>query len=171
MIDIHRYLNSIFENKYTSTIVTMILIVYASHSRSKLPSIFEKLFNNPIFRIFILSLIVYRGNKDPRFSIIVAVGFSVIMDILSKQKIIDTFTDIDTPDINTPDINTSDIDYVSDDGNIDSNTSGDIDVTNDGNQVDGVLDDPSTTQNDASVDQNNYNVDLDGNNLWNKQSF
>jgi hypothetical protein len=88
-------LSSIFKNKYSSTIVTIFLVTYASLARPKLPRFLTNLFENPIFRVFLLSLIVYRGNKDPKISILIAMGFVVTMNIISKQKIFDTFTNTD----------------------------------------------------------------------------
>ena len=88
-------LSSIFKNKYSSTIVTIFLIAYASLARPKLPNFITNLFENPIFRVFLLSLIVYRGNKNPKLSILIAMGFVVTMNIISKQKIFDNFTNTD----------------------------------------------------------------------------
>lgn len=93
METIDRYLNDIFEHKYLSIIFTMFLVFYSSRAAPKLPNFMLKLFDNAIFRILILSLIVYKGNKDPQFAIMVAVGFTISMNILSKQKLFEGFSD------------------------------------------------------------------------------
>tara|TARA_B100000524_G_C23651399_1_gene370262 strand:- start:894 stop:1601 length:708 start_codon:yes stop_codon:yes gene_type:complete len=112
-------LNLVFKNKYSSTILTIMLICYASLTRPTLPRLIVVLFENPIFRIFILSLIVYRGNKNPRFSLIVATGFTIIMDLISKKKIFDTFTNVDSA-MDTTNIDTNMDDANMDDTNVDN---------------------------------------------------
>lgn len=132
-------LDFVFNNKYSATVVTIILISYAALTRPELPKPIIALFENPIFRIFILSLIVYRGNKDPRFSIIVATGFTIIMDIISKKKIFDTFTNVndvdDSYDMNTPPMDTPKIDSDYIDGNKDDYVS-DVDTDSNTNSDD-----------------------------------
>ena len=93
METIDRYLNGIFEHKYLSIIFTMFLVFYSSRAAPKLPNFMLKLFDNAIFRILILTLIVYKGNRDPQFAIMIAVCFTISMNILSKQKLFEGFTD------------------------------------------------------------------------------
>ncbi len=88
-------LSLIHENKYISTLLSMILIIYASVLRPELPPFIRKLYENPIFRILILSLIVYRGNKDPRLSLMIAIAFTVTLNIMSEQEINEGFKQIE----------------------------------------------------------------------------
>lgn len=67
----------------------MILVFYGGIAAPKLPKFILKLFKMPIFRILILSLIVYKGNSNPTLSIIVAIGFVLIMDKLRKKETFD----------------------------------------------------------------------------------
>lgn len=93
METIDNTMSTVFNNKYASALIVMFLIAYSGLAAPKLPSFIAKLFDNAIFRILILSLIVYNGNRDPKIAIMVAVGFTVTMNILSKQKLFEGFTD------------------------------------------------------------------------------
>ena len=84
-------MSTLFKNKYSSVLITMFLVLYSGLAAPKLPNFIMKLFEHPIFRVLILSLIVYNGNKDPQLSIMIAVGFTVTMNILSKQKFFEGF--------------------------------------------------------------------------------
>ena len=95
MDTIDNALSTVFRNKYSSTLITMFLVFYSGLAAPKLPKFVVGLFENPIFRILILSLIVYNGNKDPQFAIMIAVGFTVTMNIISKQKLFEGFADND----------------------------------------------------------------------------
>ena len=79
-------LNEVFDNKYVSTIITISLVLYASLLGPNLPNFVKKLFNNTIFRIFILFLIVSRSNKDPNTSIIIAIAFILTLDYIYVQS-------------------------------------------------------------------------------------
>jgi hypothetical protein len=97
-------LSSIFANKYASSMITLFLVIYGGLAAPKLPKFMIKLFENPIFRIAILSLIVYNGNRDPKFAIMIAVAFTVTLNMISNQKFLEgfdtheDFTDTDDDD-------------------------------------------------------------------------
>lgn len=90
---INSILSTSFNNNFFSSIITIILLGYASLVRKNVPLFIVKLFDNPIFRILILSLIIYKGNKDPKLAIFIAIAFTVTMNLISKQKIFENFTD------------------------------------------------------------------------------
>ena len=91
MEQVNRVMSTVFENQYSSTIVTVIILLYASLARPKLPNFMVKLFENPIFRVLFLSLIVYKGNRDPVFSIMIAIAFTVTMNLISQQRFFENF--------------------------------------------------------------------------------
>ena len=95
MDNINNVLETVFSNKYGSIVLTMFLVFYSGLAAPKLPSFIRELFNNPIFRILILSLIVYKGNKDPELAIMIAVGFTVTMNFISSQKFFENFSNHD----------------------------------------------------------------------------
>ena len=98
METIDNALSTVFKNRYSSTLITLFLVLYSGLVAPKLPKLIVKFFENPIFRILILSLIVYNGNKDPQFSIMIAVGFTVTMNMVSKQKLFEGMENITVPD-------------------------------------------------------------------------
>jgi len=84
----------ILENKYFFAILSILTALYGAQIRPTLPKFIMDLFQNPIFRLLILFLVLFRGYKDPQFSIIMAISFTLIMDIVKNQLFKETFTDI-----------------------------------------------------------------------------
>ena len=84
---VNNNLGWVHENKYVLPVLSLILGVYAALARPKLPKFLEKLFENPIFRLVMISYIIYRGNKDPQLSIMIAAAFLVTMHMINKQKL------------------------------------------------------------------------------------
>lgn len=87
-------LNFLFKDKRMSVILVFFLIFYGSTASPKLPDFIVKLFNNSIFRIFVLSLIVYKGNNNPSLSLLIAFSFVIIMDCINKRKFTEEMKDI-----------------------------------------------------------------------------
>ena len=50
--------------KTLAPLLIFFLIFYGGYTAPKLPDLIVSLFENPTFRIFILSLIVYKGNQN-----------------------------------------------------------------------------------------------------------
>ena len=84
-------LEFMFKNKRIAMIITFILVFYGATASPKLPNFVLNLFDNSIFKIFILSLIVFKGNNNPTMSILIAAIFIIVMDSLSKKKIAEQF--------------------------------------------------------------------------------
>ena len=74
----------ILENKYVSSVLTLIVVLYATFLRPELPAnikdTIKDLFNNTIFRIFVLFLVVAFGNTSPSLALIIAIAFVLTMD-------------------------------------------------------------------------------------------
>ena len=81
-------LEPLHENKTLYTFVTLFLILYGSLAKPKLPSVIRQLFDNAIFRVMILSLILFRKGNDLHLSIMIAVAyiFTMQMNDLEKTK-------------------------------------------------------------------------------------
>ena len=77
----------IHENKYVFHTLSLFLGMYVALARPKLPTFIAKLFENPLFRIVVISYIVYRGNKDPQLSIMIATAFLVTMHMINKTRV------------------------------------------------------------------------------------
>ncbi len=73
-------------------ILVYFLVFYGGNAAPKLPNLILSLFENPVFRIFILSLIVYKGNSNPSTAILIAVGFTLVMDRINKQNFSEEFS-------------------------------------------------------------------------------
>ena len=88
------------ENKYFLAIFAILSGIYGGQIRPALPKFIMDLFQNPIFRVLILFLVVVRSYKDPQFSLIIAVSFLLIMNIVNEQLFKDTFTNINIQENN-----------------------------------------------------------------------
>ena len=81
----------ITENKYVSTGITIGLGLYAALLGPNLPKFVKDLFNNTLFRILVLFLVVVRGNKDPQMAIMIAVAFVLTLDYIYVRDAKETF--------------------------------------------------------------------------------
>jgi hypothetical protein len=88
-------LEILHSNENVKTIMSLFLVLYASLARPDLPNFIRKLFENPIFRILVLSLIVYRGNKDPQLSLMVAIAFTVTLNLMAEKEVQEGFKQIE----------------------------------------------------------------------------
>lgn len=68
-------------------IVSLILILYVASVRPKLPSYVEKLFVNPVFRLVIISYIIYRAGSCPQTALLIAAAFLITLHMINKQKV------------------------------------------------------------------------------------
>ena len=80
----------ILDNQYVLTAVRVFLILYAGLVAPRLPSNLSNLFDNSLFKAFILFLIAYVGVKNPTIALLVAVGFTVSMVTLRKAEATDS---------------------------------------------------------------------------------
>jgi len=84
-----------------STIITVLIGLYAVLLGPELPPFIKNLFNNTFFRIAILFLVVVRGNTDPGLAIIISIAFVLTLQFINTDKftnitpneVDDTFTD------------------------------------------------------------------------------
>lgn len=82
----------LLDNKYLITAITIMLGLYAALLGPQVPSIVKKLFENVIFKIVVLFFIVVRANKDPQLSLIIAIAYVVILELIQKQEVLEGFT-------------------------------------------------------------------------------
>ena len=76
---------------YAAAGANLFLVLYASMARPQLPDFVVGLFDNMFFRLFVLTLVVYMSNQNLSVSIMVAVAFTVTMNLLNEQKIAEGF--------------------------------------------------------------------------------
>jgi hypothetical protein len=72
----------VINNKYVSTAITIGLGLYAALLGPNLPTFVKDLFQNTLFRILILFLVIVRGNKDPKMAIIISIAFILTLDYI-----------------------------------------------------------------------------------------
>lgn len=73
------------DNKFVSTSITLMIGLYASLLGPNLPSFIKNLFNNTIFRILVLFLVLVRANKDPAMAIVIVIAFVLTMDFIYRK--------------------------------------------------------------------------------------
>jgi len=83
----------LFENKYFFAMFAILIFLYAAQIRQPLPKFIMDLFQNPIFRITFLFLILVRSKKDIQFSLIVAISYVLIMNNVNGQLFTESFID------------------------------------------------------------------------------
>ncbi len=84
---VNNNLGWVHENKYVLPVLSLILGLYAALARPKLPKFIEKLFENPIFRLVMISYIIYRGNNDPQLAVMIAATFLITIHMINKRKV------------------------------------------------------------------------------------
>ncbi len=85
----------VINNKYVSTAITIGLGLYVALLGPELPSFVKDLFQNTLFRILILFLVVVRGNKDPKMAIMIAVAFVLTLDYIYVKETKEAFKTIE----------------------------------------------------------------------------
>jgi len=84
---VNQNLGWVHENKYVLPVLSLFLGMYAALARPKLPNFIGKLFENPVFRLVVISYIIYRGNKDPQLSLMIAAAFLITMHMINKKSV------------------------------------------------------------------------------------
>lgn len=82
-----------FENKYFYAIFAVFAALYTAQISPQLPKFLVRLFQNPIFRVAILFLVLVRAYKDPQFSIVVAAAFVMVMNLVNEHLLKEKFGD------------------------------------------------------------------------------
>ena len=84
-------LEFLFSDKRMKVIITFFLVFYGATASPQLPDFIINLFKNEMFRVLILSLIVYKGNSNPTLSILIAFSFVLIMNMINKRELAEGF--------------------------------------------------------------------------------
>ena len=90
-------LEKILSNKYVSTSISVILVLYAALLGPNLPPVIQKLFTNTIFRIIVLFMVILTANKEPKVAIMIAIAFILTLDYIYVLQAKETFVN----DMNT----------------------------------------------------------------------
>ena len=79
-------LTSALQNPYVSTGLVLFLALYGGMAAPQLPAEVLALFDNALFRLAILFLVAYTGNRNSTVSLLTAVAFVVSMNALNQKK-------------------------------------------------------------------------------------
>jgi hypothetical protein len=79
-------LKPLHSNKTLFTFVTLFLVLYGSLAKPKLPPILRQLFDNAIFRVGILSLILIKKGSNVNFSLMLAIAYIYTMQMNNMEK-------------------------------------------------------------------------------------
>ena len=84
-------LGDITSNSYVTNTASLFLVLYASMARPQLPVFVSDLFDNALFRLSVLSLVVFMSGQNIQLSVMIAIAFTVSMNLLNEQKIAEGF--------------------------------------------------------------------------------
>lgn len=79
-------LATVFANQYAATALTMFLVLYSGLAAPNLPPAVAALFDNPLFKLLILFLVLVVRNYDPTVALLTAIGFTISMQALNRYK-------------------------------------------------------------------------------------
>jgi len=79
-------LTSALQNPYVSTGLVLFLALYGGMAAPQLPAEVLALFDNALFRLAVLFLVAYTGNRNSTVSLLTAVAFVVSMNALNQKK-------------------------------------------------------------------------------------
>lgn len=86
-------MDNLLDNQIIRAALILFIILYGLNlSKIKLPPYIKDLFNNTIFKIAFLSLLLMTNlNKDPHVAIIVSVVFVLTLEYLNNEEIKENF--------------------------------------------------------------------------------
>lgn len=84
---------NLFGNESVSIILALFVVLYGLNlAKMELPNFIQNLFNNTIFKVVFLSLlIIYSFDKAPHVALIVALVFVLTLEYLNHEEIKETF--------------------------------------------------------------------------------
>lgn len=90
-----KYLSVLHTNPYVSGALGLFLVMYAGMAAPALPASIAGLFENSLFKLAILSLVLIMRNYNPTLAILVAIGFVISMNTLSNYRIFAMASELD----------------------------------------------------------------------------
>jgi len=86
--------NNILRNDYVTAVVALFVVLYASNVAPRLPEVVMDLFNNPVFKVFVLFLVAFVANKNPAVALLVSIAFMVTLNMVNRQEAEEGFLDV-----------------------------------------------------------------------------
>lgn len=94
-----KYLDMIYEeltkDNLLGTYVSLFLVLYGGLAGPQLPKTFKNLFEKPLFKLIVLSLVAYSSVKDFRLSILLAISFVISISMFDNRYISECFKDLE----------------------------------------------------------------------------
>jgi hypothetical protein len=88
MSQINKTLEKLFENDISGNIIKLFLVLYASLAAPKIPKFIRLMFDNALFKIIMLALIVYQSNKDLSLALMISISFTLTLNYFNMEKTI-----------------------------------------------------------------------------------
>ncbi len=83
---VNKGLNFVNQNKILSSVLGMLLVLYAAAAAPKLPKSVVKIFDNSLFKLGFMFMIAYLATKDPSVAIISAVALLITIQTLASRE-------------------------------------------------------------------------------------
>ena len=83
---VNKGLDFVNKNKILSSVLGMLLVLYAAAAAPKLPKSVVKIFDNSLFKLGFMFMIAYLATKDPSVAIITAVALLVTIQTLASRE-------------------------------------------------------------------------------------
>lgn len=90
-MDVLDNLTGLMNNPYFSASLTLFLVLYGGLAKPDLPDFVMNLFDNALFRVLVLFLIAFTASKNAQVAILVAVVFTITMNLVSERKMAEGF--------------------------------------------------------------------------------
>tara|TARA_B100001093_G_C26203213_1_gene748869 strand:- start:182 stop:490 length:309 start_codon:yes stop_codon:yes gene_type:complete len=94
-----KYLDMIYQeltkDNLLGTYVSLFLVLYGGLAGPQLPKTFKNLFEKPLFKLIVLSLVAYSSVKDFRLSILLAISFVISISMFDNRYISECFKDLE----------------------------------------------------------------------------
>ena len=86
-----QFLLNALQTPYVSSGLTLFLVLYAGLASPQLPRFVADLFDNPLYRLFVLFLVAYTSSRNAQVALMVAVAFTLTMNFLSERRMAEGF--------------------------------------------------------------------------------
>lgn len=89
----------LLSNEYFTTIVKILLILYASQIAPRAPAYITDLFKNTYVKIALIFLMIYMSKQDFQFSLILAIILVLGTNAASSRGLMESFVAVSNPDL------------------------------------------------------------------------
>lgn len=83
----------VLSNPYIMALTKVTLVLYASQIAPKAPDFLQKAFENTFVKIFLIFLILYLSDKDFQLSLLIAVVYVLLMNVLANRGLLESYAD------------------------------------------------------------------------------